>query len=121
MPAHGTTPTAARSACYARRMARGPGGAASCAVLIACTQLVAVSHAEDVLHEYVADVDPDEPARILLALAPQGSAIVYGDEVMTAPSRGEAEDAPKMVATPGDGQLAEQPGQRSPTFRPDRK
>jgi hypothetical protein len=75
---------------------------------------------EPVLHEFVLDVDPDEAIRTLAQGEASPAAIVYDGEVLAAPKPAAAETAPPMVATPGDGRLAEQPGQRSPTFRPDR-
>jgi transglutaminase-like putative cysteine protease len=77
--------------------------------------------ADQVLHEYVPDLQPDEP---LLALSQGGSepaAIEYKGQILPAPEQAAAEGAPPMTGTPGDGALSEQPGQRSPTFRPDRQ
>jgi transglutaminase-like putative cysteine protease len=81
----------------------------------------AIVRADDVLHEYVPDIQPDEALRALAEREGDAAAIVYNGEVLPEPEPEAADRAPPMVATPGDGALAEQPGQRSPTFRPDRQ
>jgi hypothetical protein len=73
-----------------------------------------------VLHEFVPDVEPNEPLAVLAELGQAPDAIVYDGEVLTAPSVETAAEAPAMVATQGDGALGDVPGQRSPSFRPDR-
>jgi transglutaminase-like putative cysteine protease len=80
------------------------------------------AHADgDVLHEFIPNIDPDEPVAALAAHEADPSAIVYDGEVLQAPERSDrSSSAPAMVSTPGDGAGAEQPGQRSPSFRPDR-
>jgi transglutaminase-like putative cysteine protease len=84
---------------------------------------LAIGHArgDDVLHEPVPNVDPDEAVVALAQHEADPSAIVYDGEVLPAPERsGSAQSAPSMLATPGDGLGAEQPGRRSPSFKPDR-
>lgn len=72
-----------------------------------------------VAHEFVPNVDPNEAHKVLSTSEADPDAIVYGDEILQAPTRAEAA-APPMVATPGDSARDELPGQRSPTFVPDR-
>jgi hypothetical protein len=91
--------------------------ASSAAVLLSSAGLLRAD--DDVLHEFVPDLDPDEPLRALSREGPAPEAIEYEGELLPAPTA-PAADAPLMVAEPGDGAGAEQPGQRSPTFRPDR-
>ena len=81
----------------------------------------AVAHAQGpVLHEYVPDVREDEPM-LMTAGREEPAAITYDGEVIPAPQDGAlgADERP-MVAEAGDGTASEAPGQRSPTFRPDR-
>lgn len=73
-----------------------------------------------VLHEYVPAVRDDE-----LSVWETGdgapSAFVYDGEVLAAPNLTGAEPpGPRMVAQPGDGTGQDEPGRRSPEFRPDR-
>ncbi|MDH5672538.1 MAG: transglutaminase domain-containing protein [Myxococcales bacterium] len=72
-----------------------------------------------VLHEYVPDLAPLEAVRELEQSQGAPAAIVQGDQVLAAPRRQDAQ-GPPMQALPGDGMLGEQPGRRSPSFRPDR-
>ena len=74
-----------------------------------------------VLHEFVPDVDPDEPLRALERGGQAPEAIEYEGEVLPAPEPGAASEAPAMIAEPGDGVGPELPGQRSPSFAPDRQ
>lgn len=80
-----------------------------------------VAHGQGpVLHEYVPDVREDE-AMFLTAGEAEPAAIVYDGEVIPAPRGGALrEDERPMTAEPGDGMSSEEPGHRSPTFRPDR-
>ena len=89
-------------------------------VVAAVASLATPAGADDVLHEFVPDVDPDEAVAALAEQRAAPEAIVYDGEVLSSPSAESASDAPPMVAAPGDGALGEAPGQRSPTFRPDR-
>ena len=75
----------------------------------------------DVLHEFVPDIDPDEPLRALERGGQAPEAIEYEGEVLPAPEAGATGDTPAMIAEPGDGRGAELPGQRSPSFVPDRQ
>ena len=89
-------------------------------VLAALTAAQAWADGE-VLHEFVPDVDPNEPVAALAELGAVPDVIMYDGEVLTAPSAQDAPgDAPPMVATAGDGVQGDAPGQRSPSFRPDR-
>ncbi len=72
------------------------------------------------LHEYVPDVREDE-AMLLTAGSAEPAGIVYDGEVIPAPRDGALRrDERPMTAVPGDGASSEEPGRRSPTFRPDR-
>jgi hypothetical protein len=100
------------------RSHRALGVAALCAAWLAA---IARAGAEGpVLHEYVPNVGADEAILALSQSDGAPGAIEYGGEVLEAPEANTAELGPPMVSTPGDGQLAEQAGQRSPSFRPDR-
>jgi hypothetical protein len=90
----------------------------SCATVLVCA--VHAQAGRPVLHEYIPNVGPDEAALALSQSDGAPSAIEYAGEVLDAPEANTTELGPAMVATPGDGQLAEQAGQRSPSFRPDR-
>jgi transglutaminase-like putative cysteine protease len=95
-------------------------GAASVAF---CGALAALSWARadgPVLHEFVADVDPDEPGLALAGDDDDPQAILHEGDVLLARERARPDDEP-MVAAAGDGEGAEQPGRRSPSFRPDRQ
>ncbi|MGD8861559.1 MAG: transglutaminase domain-containing protein [Myxococcales bacterium] len=72
-----------------------------------------------VLHEYVPDVDENEALLAVGQVDGMPGAIEQDGQVLPAPEAG-ASSAPPMVAAQGDGMLGEQPGRRSPTFRPDR-
>lgn len=75
-----------------------------------------------VLHEHVPDIDPDEALLVLSEGSAEPIAIEQDGEVLSSPAlQAPADDMPPMVAQPGDGALGEQPGQRSPTFTPDRQ
>jgi transglutaminase-like putative cysteine protease len=73
-----------------------------------------------VLHEFVADIDPDEPGLALAGDQDDPQAILHEGDVLLGPDRARPDDEP-MVAAPGDGEGAEQTGRRSPSFRPDRQ
>jgi len=80
----------------------------------------AVADETPVLHEYVPAVSDDELS-IWEAGAATPSAIVYNGEVLAAPNlTGTEALGPRMVAQPGDGTGQDEPGRRSPEFRPDR-
>jgi hypothetical protein len=88
---------------------------------LAVLTAVAVRADDQVLHEFVPDVDPNEAVAMLAEQGAAPDVIVYEGEVLTAPSAQDASaDAPAMVATAGDGALGDAPGERSPSFRPDR-
>lgn len=74
-----------------------------------------------VLHEHVPDLEPEEAVLALSEGRADPAAIEQDGEVLLAPDlAGPALDQPPMLAEPGDGALGEGPGQRSPTFTPDR-
>lgn len=74
-----------------------------------------------VLHEHVPDIAPDEAVLTLSAGRADPVAIEQDGQVLVAPDlSAPALDQPPMLAEPGDGALGEAPGQRSPTFTPDR-
>ncbi len=81
---------------------------------------------EPLLHEYVPDLRPNEVALALgvgdgtATGTSAASSVTYQGEVLSSPENTPAEDAPSFSATPGDGRGNEVPGQRSPSFRPDR-
>ena len=80
------------------------------------------AHAQDhVLHEYVPDVSDDELGLLLRGDTGDPTGIVYQGEFLPPPDDGAlAGDERAMSALPGDGRESEEPGRRSPTFRPDR-
>ncbi len=70
-------------------------------------------------HAYIPAFDPRELAAFGLG---EESGVIAGGQSVARPPGGplrEGEEAP-MQAAPGDGQGKEQPGRRSPSFRPDR-
>ena len=85
--------------------------------------VAAVAHADGgpTLHEYVPDLGSDEGAMLVSSGGAQPEAIVYQGEVLPAPEGGAptADELP-MRARAGDGARMEEPGRRSPMFRPDR-
>jgi hypothetical protein len=88
-----------------------------------CGILAALSWARadgPVLHEFVADIDPDEPGLALAGNDDDPQAILHEGDVLLARDRARPDDEP-LIAAAGDGEGAEQPGRRSPSFRPDRQ
>jgi len=74
-----------------------------------------------VLHEHVPNIEPDEAILTVSAGRADPAAIEQDGDVLLAPDlEAPALDQPPMLAEPGDGELGEGPGQRSPTFTPDR-
>jgi transglutaminase-like putative cysteine protease len=88
--------------------------------VLAGALLAAQARADQTLHERIDNVDPDEAVVALAQHEADPSAIVYDGEVLPAPERSGAQNAPAMTSAPGDGLGAELPGRRSPTFKPDR-
>ncbi len=85
--------------------------------------LAAVARADGgpTVHEYVPDLAADEGTLLVSSGGAQPEAIVYQGEVLPAPEGGDLrEDEQPMRASPGDGERTEEPGRRSPSFRPDR-
>ena len=88
------------------------------AALIVVVPLAAAQ--DEVLHEFVPDLQ-DSEATIVASEGPVPAAIVYRGEILPAPTGGALElDERAMTAVPGSGVQGEEPGRRSPTFRPDR-
>src|SRR5687768_9103404 len=89
------------------------------ALLLAC---VAIARADaEVRHEYVPDVASDEGALVVSSGGTEPAALVYDGEVIPAPEGGALREHERaMQATPGDERTTEEPGRRSPSFRPDR-
>ncbi len=74
-----------------------------------------------VLHEYVPGAGNDEVTELVHGNGSEPAALVYRGEIVPAPEGGpRRRDEQPMRAEPGDGQGREEPGQRSPAFRPDR-
>ncbi len=93
---------------------------AAFAVLVLAASL---ARADDgpTLHEYVPDLEADEGTLLVSSGGEVPEAIVYDGEILPRPEldplrRGE----PAMLAGAGDGRHREEPGRRSPSFRPDR-
>ncbi len=73
-----------------------------------------------ILHEYVPGV-ADEGMSLVSSGGEEPAALVYHGEVIEPPSGGALRgDERAMHAAPGDGAATEEPGRRSPVFRPDR-
>jgi hypothetical protein len=79
------------------------------------------AEAQPVLHEFVPDVRQDEVLVLSVPGSSEPAAIVYDGQVLPAPADGAlAPDERAMVALSGDGLGRDEPGRRSPSFRPDR-
>lgn len=103
------------------RVGAGTGIGACVLAAVASWAALPIGHARaepPVLHEFVPDVDPDEPVRVLARARGRSDAVVYAGELIEAPEH--APGGPPMSAMPGDGVLVEEPGRRSPGFVPDR-
>lgn len=74
------------------------------------------------VHEYVPDLEADEGMLLVSSGGAQPDAIVYQGEILPPPEMGRLDPGNEepMRASPGDGQHGEEPGRRSPSFRPDR-
>lgn len=81
-----------------------------------------IAHAQDpVLHEFIPNVRSEEATLFGGGDADEPEGIMYDGELLPPPEGGDlAPDERAMQAVPGDGQLGEEEGRRSPTFRPDR-
>ena len=88
-------------------------------VLLLLTSLV---HADGpVLHEYVPDASDDELAPFVRGADGEPEGIVYDGEILDRPQGGARRDDERALnGLPGDGEGREEPGRRSPSFRPDR-
>ena len=83
--------------------------------------LVLGADAQRIAHEFVPDLRANEGALLVSMGGEDPDAIVYDGEILSAPNPEplrEGESA--MHGRPGDSRLLEEPGARSPTFRPDR-
>lgn len=93
------------------------------APLVALALVAAVARADGgpTLHEFVPDLGSEEGTMLVSSGGAEPDAIVYQGEVLPAPEGGaiRADEQP-MRARAGDGRETEEPGRRSPTFRPDR-
>lgn len=92
--------------------------------VLLCALALAVSARADehvVPHEYVPHLGSDEGALVVSQGHAEPDAIVAGGEVVTPPAGGSLrpEERP-MTSDPGAGRRHDDPGRRSPTFRPDR-
>lgn len=91
------------------------------AALLGVSAAIAVQADDHILHEFVPSPNEDEGTMLVAQGGAEPAAIVVGGEVIPPPADGAlAPDERPMQAQPGDGARAEQPGRRSPTFRPDR-
>ena len=103
------------------------GGVASVSAFagVVALQLISAAYADPdhpILHEYVPALDDDDAQDLVLGADAEPEAIVYEGEMIPAPAGGRLRDDERaMVALPDDGGPGrDQPGRRSPTFRPDR-
>lgn len=105
-----------------RGMRRPPirGSLSLAALLLACVT-IARADGTAVRHEYVPDVASDEGSLVVSSGGLEPEALVYDGEVIPAPEGGALrENERAMQAIPGDERAMEEPGRRSPSFRPDR-
>ncbi len=93
------------------------------APLLSIALVAAVARADGgpTIHEYVPDLGSEEGTMLVSSGGAQPDAIVYQGEVLPAPEGGALREGEQpMRALGGDGEQTEEPGRRSPTFRPDR-
>lgn len=77
--------------------------------------------AQRVLHEQVPNLDGDEGSMLVSNGSAEASAIVYRGEILRAPAGGPmSRDEHAMSSTPDAEQEGDAPGQRAPSFAPDR-
>ena len=89
--------------------------------MILAIALVARADPPRTLHEYVPDLRDNEGTLLVSSGGAEPDAIVYDGELLAPPEGGaQRPGEPSMHAGPGDGERREEPGRRSPTFRPDR-
>ena len=89
--------------------------------LIAIGAVLVVRADDRILHEFVPSPSADEGTMLVAQGGAEPAAIVVGGEVIPPPSDGAlGTDERPMTQQPGDGARQEQPGRRSPIFRPDR-
>lgn len=88
-------------------------------VLLFATSLV---HADGpVLHEYIPNASDDELVAFIRGANGEPEGIVYEGEILDRPQGGALrDDEQSLSGLPGNGQGREEPGRRSPSFRPDR-
>jgi transglutaminase-like putative cysteine protease len=91
------------------------------AALVAVGAGLAVRADDRILHEFVPSPGADEGTMLVSQGGSEPAAIVVGGEVIPPPEDGAlTPDERPMTPQPGAGARQEQPGRRSPTFRPDR-
>ncbi|MEZ4335781.1 MAG: transglutaminase domain-containing protein [Sandaracinaceae bacterium] len=90
-------------------------------LIVAFASSLARADDHPTLHEYVPDLEADEGTILVSSGGETPEAIVYDGEVLPRPELGglRRDEAP-MLAGEGDGRQREEPGRRSPDFRPDR-
>lgn len=94
---------------------------ACAALLVLGASLCARARADgQVLHEFLADVDPNEATIKLIRARGESPPVVYDGELIEAPDPADTGEVPVMTGRGGDGEGREGTGQRSPSFRPDR-
>lgn len=77
--------------------------------------------AQRVLHEQVPNLDGDEGSVLVSNGSAEASAIVYRGEILRAPAGGPmSREEHAMSSTPDAEQEGDAPGQRAPSFSPDR-
>ncbi len=99
-----------------------PGLTLNRTVLIVVLFVASLVHADGpVLHEYIPNASDDELAAFVRGANGEPEGIVYEGEILDRPQGGELRDDEQALSgLPGNGQGREEPGRRSPSFRPDR-
>jgi hypothetical protein len=97
---------------------------AAAAMLMAGQAVAAVSGTmadPEVVHEYIPNVDPNEAALSVVGESGLAPPVIHDGKLVPPPGEAAPSTANRpMNAAPGDGRLQEEPGRRSPGFRPDR-
>ncbi|HEX7478230.1 MAG TPA: transglutaminase domain-containing protein [Polyangiales bacterium] len=93
---------------------------AGCALLLLLWHGRARADDAELLHEYVPELQSTEATEALGRSDRTGASVVYDGQVLSSPDEAAVQASPAFSATPGDGRAGELPGQRSPSFRPDR-
>jgi transglutaminase-like putative cysteine protease len=101
---------------WAKKLARG--GTIGVVLSIG---LIARADPHRMRHEYVPGVRANEGTLLISSGGEEPDALVYRGEILNAPEGGALrDDEMPMEAQPGDSRETEEPGRRSPQFRPDR-